>query len=212
MFHEDLLLGELKGKGSMATWGDFKEEYQAAVFTAGVEGAAFLAIQAIQAAVVFQVEEDFQDLGEAAFLEVEASLAIQAIQAAVVFQMEEDLGAGGFPGGGGFPGPPGGGDPGVPYAGVPAWLGGLMAQQESVRAVDLPALPELSESEIGPLIAGDWLTTVGPFLRDMSSSSSMWWDEVLNVAGALYRVWLNSEPMERLRLVPVAPPAAMASH
>ena len=82
-----------------------------------------------------------------------------------------------------------------------------MAQQESVRAVDLPALPELSESEIGPLIAGDWLTTVGPFLRDMSSSSSMWWDEVLNVAGALYRVWLNSEPMERLRLVPVAPPA-----
>ena len=74
-------------------------------------------------------------------------------------------------------------------------------------AVDLATLPELSESEIGPLIAGDWLTTVGPFLRDMSSSSSMWWDEVLNVAGALYRVWLNSEPMERLRLVPVAPPA-----
>lgn len=82
-----------------------------------------------------------------------------------------------------------------------------MAQQGSVRAVELPSLPELSESEIGPLIAADWLTTVGPFLRDMSSSSSLWWDEVLNVAGAMYRVWLNSEPMERLRLVPVAPPA-----
>ena len=101
----------------------------------------------------------------------------------------------------------GGGDPGAPYAGLPAWLGGIMAQQESVRAVDLPPLQELSESEIGPLIAGDWLTTVGPFLRDMSSSSSMWWDEVLNVAGTLYRVWLNSEPMERLRLVPISPPA-----
>ena len=120
----------------------------------------------------------------------------------------------GGPGGGGFPfhpggGPPGGGggDPGAPYAGLPAWLGGFMAQQESVRAVDLPALQELSESEIGPLIAGDWLTTVGPFLRDMSASSSMWWDEVLNVAGALYRVWLGSEPMERLRLVAVSPPA-----
>ena len=48
---------------------------------------------------------------------------------------------------------------------------------------------------------GDWLTTVGPFLRDM------WWDEVLNIAGALYRVWLGSEPMERLRLVAVSPPA-----
>lgn len=84
------------------------------------------------------------------------------------------------------PGHPGGGDPGAPYAGLPA---------------------ELSESENGPLIAGDWLTTVGPFLRDMSSSSSMWWDEVLNVGGTLYRIWLNSEPMERLRLAPVAPPA-----
>ena len=86
----------------------------------------------------------------------------------------------------------------MPYAGLPAWLGGIMAQQESVGAVDLPPLQELSES-------GDWLTTVGPFLRDMSSSSSMWWDEVLNVAGNLYREWLNSEPMERLRLMPVAP-------
>ena len=51
-----------------------------------------------------------------------------------------------------------------------------MALQESVRALDLPTtLQELSESEIGPLIAGDWLTTIGPFLRDMSSSSSLWW-------------------------------------
>ena len=119
----------------------------------------------------------------------------------------------GVPHGGGFPGPPGGGPPGgggnpnIPYAGLPAWLGGIMAQQESVRAVELPSLPELSESEIGPLIAGDWLTTIGPFLRDISSSSSMWWDEVLQVAGTLYRVWLNSEPMERLRLTPVTPQA-----
>ena len=80
-------------------------------------------------------------------------------------------------------------------------------QQETVRAVELPTLQELSESEIGPLIAGDWLTTIGPFLRDISASSSLWWDEVLNVAGALYRVWLNSEPMERLRVVPITPPA-----
>ena len=62
-----------------------------------------------------------------------------------------------------------------------------------LRAVELPALQELSESEIRPLIAGDGLTTIGPFLRDMSASSSLWWDEVLNVAGALYQVWLNFE-------------------
>ena len=125
-------------------------------------------------------------------------------------------GGGGFPGGhpngGGFPGgfPGGPPAPGAAPGGfgqIPAWLGGLMAQQESIRAVDLPALPELSESEVGPLVAGDWITTIAPFLRDMSSSSSLWWDEVLRVAGALYRVWLESEPMERLRLVPVSPPA-----
>ena len=64
-----------------------------------------------------------------------------------------------------------------------------MAQQETVRAVELGAF-------------GDWLTTIGPFLRDICASSSLWWDEVLNVAGALYRVWLNSEPMERLQRPP----------
>ena len=126
-------------------------------------------------------------------------------------------GPGDFPGGGGFPGgfpgggpggPPGGGGAGgLPMGQIPAWIGGLMAQQESVRAVELPALPELSESEVGPLLAGDWITSIGPFLRDMSSSSSLWWDEMLRVAGALYRVWLGSEPMERLRLNPVSPPA-----
>ena len=90
------------------------------------------------------------------------------------------------PPGGGFPqSHPGGGGAGMLLGNVPAWLGGLMAQQESVRAVDLPMLPELSESEVGPLVAGDWITTIGPFLRDMSSSSSVWWDEVLRVAGAL---------------------------
>lgn len=128
---------------------------------------------------------------------------------------------GGWPGGGfpgGFPGgPPGGGPPdggfpgggpgGAPFGNMPAWLGGLMAQQESIRAVELPCLLELSELEVGPLVAGDWITTIGPFLRDMSSSSSLWWDEVLRVAGALYRLWLGAEPMERLRLVPVSPPA-----
>ena len=74
----------------------------------------------------------------------------------------------------------------------------------------MPNLPQLSESEVGPLLAGDWITTIGPFLKDMSSSSSLWWEEVLRIAGTLYRVWLGSEPMERLRLVPITPPAFQA--
>ena len=91
--------------------------------------------------------------------------------------------------------------------GVPPWLGAVMAQQENVRSVDLPALQELSESEVGPLIAGDWLTTIGPFLRDMSASSSLWWDETMRVAGESYQRWLASEPMERLRIVASLPPS-----
>ena len=39
----------------------------------------------------------------------------------------------------------------------PQWLASLISHQESVRTVDLPALPELKESEIGPLVAGDWV-------------------------------------------------------
>ena len=120
----------------------------------------------------------------------------------------------GFPGapGGGFPGAPGGGPPGGPggpgYGGeVPGWLGGVLAQQESVRSVELPMLPELSESEVGPLVAGDWLTMVNPFMSDLSSSSSLWWQEVLRVSGDCYRQWLEAEPMERLRLDPRSPEA-----
>lgn len=60
--------------------------------------------------------------------------------------------------GGGFPGGAGG-MPNGKLSGV-AWA---MAQEESIRAVDLPSLPELSESEVGPLVAGDWITTIGPF-------------------------------------------------
>ena len=57
--------------------------------------------------------------------------------------------------------------PEVGYGGeVPGWLGGVLAQQESVRSVQLPMLPELSESEVGPLLAGDWLTMVNPFMSD----------------------------------------------
>ena len=40
-----------------------------------------------------------------------------------------------------------------------------ITQHKSVRAVDLLTLQELSESEVGPLIAGDWLTTIGHELQ-----------------------------------------------
>ena len=79
--------------------------------------------------------------------------------------------------------------------------------EETVRSVELPPLPELSESEVGPLIAGDWITSVTPLMKDLSSSSATWWDEVLRLSGDLYGRWLNAEPMERLRISATTPQA-----
>ena len=122
-------------------------------------------------------------------------------------------GHGGFgpggPGGLGGPGgPPGPGGPGGPWnqqQGVPHWLQGLLHQQETVRTVDLPSLQELSESEIGPLIAGDWLCNIGPYMRDLSASSAGWWDLALRTAGEAYDAWINVDPMTKLRIQAVNP-------
>ena len=202
---EVIQVGELQGKAM----GDFKEEFIKAE-VARMEGA--VRVDSLVGAFPTDLRGETAFLGVLVHLEVVVDFLAQVVvaflaQAAAAFLVQAVVAflaqaAAAFLVGRWWLS-----RTGVPYGGLPAWLGGIMAQQESVRAVELPTLQELSESEIGPLIAGDWLTTIGPFLRDMSSSSSLWWDEVLNVAGALYRVWLNSEPMERLRLVPVAPPA-----
>ena len=56
-------------------------------------------------------------------------------------------------------------------------------------------LPPLQEAEI---IAGDWLTLVGPYMRDISSTSHMWWDQCVAIAGAAYQQWLLVEPLRTL--------------
>ena len=81
----------------------------------------------------------------------------------------------------------------------------LAQQQESVRPVELPTLSELTETELGPLLAGDWLTTIGPFMRDISSSSAAWWNQVMAIAEEAYRRWLDADPITRLRLTPTVP-------
>ena len=94
---------------------------------------------------------------------------------------------------------PGGGFPGQ----MPWWM--MAAQQESVRPVELPTFAELTETEVGPLVAGDWLVTITPFMRDISSSSSAWWDQVMRTAEHAYRRWLDADPMARLRMTLTVP-------
>ena len=101
----------------------------------------------------------------------------------------------------GGPGGFGGGGPGE----VPLWVATLLSQQESIRTAELPGLADLGESEIGPLVAGDWLTSITPLMKDLSPSSAAWWETVLSVAGSAYQGWLGSDPLTRLQVQPVTP-------
>ena len=86
-----------------------------------------------------------------------------------------------------------------------ALIGSLMSQNESIRSVDLPMLPELTENEVGPLTAGDWVCQVTPLMRDLSQNSPLWWDAALNESLNAYNLWLGSDPMGRLRIAPQTP-------
>ena len=88
---------------------------------------------------------------------------------------------------------------------APPWLANLMSQQEAIRTVDLPSLPELGEAEVGPLVAGDWLASIGPLMKDLSPSSATWWMTVLKVAENHYGLWLQSDPLEKLKVCPTSP-------
>ena len=76
-----------------------------------------------------------------------------------------------------------------------------MSQNESFRSVELPMLPELTENEVGPLTAGDWVCPVTPLMRDLSQNSPLWWDAALNESLDAHNLWLGSD----LRIVPQTP-------
>ena len=73
----------------------------------------------------------------------------------------------------------------------------------------IPELPKLDikdhEKELTPLIAGDWLTVIGPSLRDLSAQASTWWSEVVATAQAYYNKWLAKGPVDRLLMRPERP-------
>eukprot|EP00435_Cladocopium_sp_Y103_P030541 s3116_g7.t1 len=54
---------------------------------------------------------------------------------------------------------------------------------ENVRSVELPPLPGIREGELGGTVVGDWLTLVTPIMKDLSASSSAWWEAITKAAG-----------------------------
>jgi hypothetical protein len=72
---------------------------------------------------------------------------------------------------------------------------------EPLRHLELPSLPQVG-SEGAALQFGDWLTMATPLMSDLGASSKNWWAGLLMVAEDFYGRWLESTPLERLRLKP----------
>ena len=91
-----------------------------------------------------------------------------------------------------------------PLAGEPV-VESTQNRVEDVKTI--PELPKLEvkdhEKELMPLIAGDWVTVIGPSLRDLSAQASQWWSEALS-APDYYAKWLASGPVDRLLMKPEA--------
>ena len=74
---------------------------------------------------------------------------------------------------------------------------------EIVRSgvIEMPQLPEWS-IESGPLDMGDWLTQVQPIMGDLTTSSNVWWDLILQESKKWYLAHQALGPMERLTHLP----------
>ena len=72
---------------------------------------------------------------------------------------------------------------------------------EQVRGSDLPPLPTLGGDQ-APLLFGDWLALVAPAMFDIAHLGKEWWNQVMEEVEALYTVWLQASPLQRLRLRP----------
>ena len=121
---------------------------------------------------------------------------------AAVRQADQHLPGGAFHGGW----PYGAGGPGGPCGGAATmnpWIGGW-TPGETVRTVELPALGEVKEGELGSLVVGDWLMLISLVMKDLTVSSGAWWDQVLAVAAEAYPQWLQADPLQRLHIRPRA--------
>ena len=67
--------------------------------------------------------------------------------------------------------------------------------------VVLPSLVGPEEPTAGILFQ-DWLTQMSIPMQDLSTSSSMWWRDVMKLVQDTYSTWLASTPLERLQLEP----------
>ena len=75
-------------------------------------------------------------------------------------------------------------------------------EQVKSSAIALPMLLGPNEPSSG-IVFQDWITQVSIPMQDLSTSSSLWWKQVLQLVQSTYNKWLSASPLERLHLEPV---------
>ena len=77
---------------------------------------------------------------------------------------------------------------------------GACKPEEPARAVtDLPELAGFTPQE-GSVLAGDWITQLGPVAGSLSATSNELWAQLLREAYRLYSRWLSADPVSRLSI------------
>ena len=77
----------------------------------------------------------------------------------------------------------------------------MLARDDSVEVVrsgviDLPKLSEWDSQE-GPLKMGDWMALLEPAISDLSTSSELWWSEMVREVQRWYENHLQMAPLDR---------------
>ena len=63
-------------------------------------------------------------------------------------------------------------------------------------ASDLPKLAEWDSQE-GPLRMGDWLALLEPAISDLSTTSEVWWGEMVKLVQGWYQDHIKMAPLQR---------------
>ena len=79
-------------------------------------------------------------------------------------------------------------------------------ENEALRSSNpvLPIPPAVSQKN-SAVDAADWLVEIRPMIGDLSTSAADWWNSTMQLTLEIYKVWLASTPLERLRLKPPNP-------
>ena len=74
-------------------------------------------------------------------------------------------------------------------------------REDPLRSVPM-VVPKLadSSSNTASLEAGDWLAQLRPLIGDITEHATQWWDSLVETTMKVYRAWLASGPLERLRI------------